>query len=185
MTRNTNVGAVPAMSGADPTDEAPPPLRDLLGFQLRRAHMLFAQHWQLSFRNEPERITPVQGGMLLVIDSHPGLTQAALARLMDVEAPTLLQSVDRLEANGLVQRIRRAGDRRAYALQLTQAGERAVAAVRNFVPHREAELLTDLTTAERVLFLDLLKRVVHRGHVVIAELATRPDPAAQPLSRHG
>ena len=167
-------------------EAAPPPLRDLIGFQLRRAHLLFAQHWQLSFRNEPERITPVQGGMLLAIESHPGLTQAALARMMDVEGPTLLQSVDRLEAHGLVQRVRRHGDRRAYALHLTPAGHRAVSAVKRFVPHREAELLTELSPEERTLFLDLLKRVVRRGHAVIDDLAARPDPAdLRPLSCHG
>lgn len=147
--------------------------------------MLFALHWKLSFRDEPERITPVQGGMLLVIYSRPGLTQAALARLMDVEGPTLLQSVDRLEAHGLVHRIRRAGDRRSYALQLTPAGRLAVAAVKRFVPYREAELLTDLSEVERAQFLDLLKRVVRRGQAVTGELAARPDPAStHRVSRH-
>lgn len=168
----------------DPPDEGTPlPLRDLLGFQLRRAHTLFALHWQLSFRDQKVRITPVQGGMLLMIESRPGLSQAALARLMDVEGPTLLQSIDRLEENGLVQRIRRAGDRRSYSLQLTPAGHQAVAAVKSFVPHRESELLTELSEDERLLLLDLLKRVVRRGHIVTDELAARPDTArAQPAS---
>lgn len=172
------MSGTPGAGGTGGADEgAPPPLRDLLGFQLRRAHTLFALHWQISFRDEPVRITPVQGGMLLAIDSRPGLTQAALARLMDVEGPTLLQSIDRLEALGLVQRFRRVDDRRSYALQLTPAGSRAVAAVKEFVPQREAELLTDLSEGERALLLDLLKRVVRRGHAVLGDLADRLEPA--------
>ena len=167
----------------DTGDEgALPPLRDLLGFQLRRAHMLFAEHWQRSFRDQPGRVTPMQGGMLLSLGSRPGLTQAALARLMDVEGPTLMQALDKLEGSGLVQRSRRAEDRRSYALHLTGAGQRAVADVRRYVPHREAELLTDLSEEERTLLLDLLKRVVRRGQDVLDMMDAQcgPPEAAAP-----
>ena len=118
--------------------------------------------------------------MLLVIDSRPGLSQAALARVMDVEGATMVQAIDRLEAGGLVQRIRRAEDRRAYALQLTAAGHRALLAVKAFVPHREAELLTDLSETERDLLLDLLKRVVQRAHVVADDMAGGPGRGGRP-----
>jgi DNA-binding MarR family transcriptional regulator len=148
-------------------DDAVSPLRDVLGFQLRRAHMLFAEHWQRSFRDQPVRVTPMLGGMLLSLESRPGLTQVALARLMDVEGPTLMQALDKLEGSDLVRRSRRADDRRSYALHLTEAGQRAVADVKRYVPHREAELLTDLSDEERRLLLDLLKRVVRRGHDVL------------------
>ena len=131
--------------------------------------MLFAGHWQRSFRDQPVRVTPMQGGMLLTIEDRPGLSQAALAKLMDVEGPTLMQALDRLEQDGLVVRSRRADDRRSYALHLTGAGQQAVAAVKDYVPHREAELLTGLSDGERAVLLDLLRRVVQRGHAV-AEL---------------
>ncbi|MFT8243793.1 MarR family winged helix-turn-helix transcriptional regulator [Roseomonas sp. BN140053] len=156
------------------------PVRDLVGFQLRRAHTLFALHWQSVFREEKHHVTPMQGGMLLAIESNPGLTQAALARLMDVEGPTLLQSVDRLEGNGLIRRVRRADDRRAYALQLTPAGEEALLAVKRFVPLRESELLVDLSAEERATLLDLLQRVVRRGQDVLAQFA---PPPARPAPR--
>ena len=166
-------------------DEASPaPLRDLLGFQLRRAHMLFALHWQLSFRDQPVAITPVQGGMLLVIDKNPGLSQVALARLMDVEGPTLVQAIDRLEETGLIERFRRLSDRRTYALHVTAAGRDVLTAVESFVPHREAELLTDLSEGERLMLLDLLQRVVRRGHVVTDQLAAQTAAArAQAAAR--
>lgn len=162
-----------------------PPLRDLLGFQLRRAHMLFAEHWQHSFRDQPGRVTPMQGGMLLSIEAHPGLTQAALARLMDVEGPTLMQALDKLEQSGLVQRSRRAEDRRSYALHLTGAGQRAVAAVKLYVPHREAELLTDLSDSERAVLLDLLKRVVRRGRDVLHLMDSQSELGEQATARVG
>lgn len=160
------------------TEDALVILGDLLGFQLRRAHTLFALHWQHSFRDQPFRITPVQGGMLLIIDSRPGLSQVELARAMDVEGATMVQTIDRLEANGLVLRIRRVEDRRAYSLQLTDAGRSALSAVKEFVSYREAELLSDLSEAERDMLLGLLKRVVRRARVVADDMDNDTAAAA-------
>lgn len=158
-------------------------VQSLVGYQLRRAHTLFALHWRLGFRADGPHVTPVQGGMLLSIDREPGMTQVALARIMDVEGPTLMEAVERLVANGLVQRVRRAEDRRSYALFLTEAGRAAVAAVRRFVPEREAELLADLSPEERRTLGDLLRRVVQRAQSVIADDPPVPAPAPPRLQR--
>ena len=160
-----------------------PPLDGVLGFQLRRAHMVFAEHWQRSFRDEPVRVTAMQGGMLLTIEQLPGLTQTALARLMDVEGPTLMQALDKLEQSGLVQRSRRIDDRRSHALHLTDRGQHAVSAVRQYVPCREAELLTDLSDDERATFLDLLKRVVRRGQLLLKQTDAPAFPERAPTRK--
>ena len=170
------------MGYEEPDGSQASPLDAVLGFQLRRAHMLFAEHWQLGFHNKPLRVTPMQGGMLLSIEDRPGITQTALARLMDVEGPTLLQALDKIEQAGLVQRSRRADDRRSFALHLTQAGAEAVEAIKRFLPHREAELLSDLSAAERALLLDLLRRVARRGRVVMDEAAS-PDLADRAIRK--
>ncbi len=194
MARGTQRGLKPArampdgviaVDGADAEAMADAPVSALLGFQLRRAHTLFALHWQLSFRGQSPRVTPMQGGMLLVIESQPGLTQAMLARIMDVEGPTLLQALGKLEQNGLVTRTRRDGDRRSFALQLTRAGQRAIVLVKDFVPHREQELLTDLSEEERSLLLDLLRRVVRRGQIVTAALSAEHHPSGSAADHAG
>lgn len=161
------------------TNEAAELVRGLLGFQLRRAHTLFALHWHLSFRDQKTPVTPTQGGMLLVIDNQPGLMQTTLAQIMDVEGPTLVEALTKLEEKGLVSRVRRVGDRRSYALQLTAAGRRAVALVKEFVPDRESEMLIDLSDEERSLLLDLLRRVVRRGQIVTAELSAKKRPTTR------
>jgi DNA-binding MarR family transcriptional regulator len=97
---------------------------------------------------------------------------------MDVEGPTLVEALSKLEGKGLVSRIRRVGDRRSYALQLTAAGRRVVALVKEFVPDREAELLIDLSDEERSVLLDLLHRVVRRGQIVTAEMSAK-EPATR------
>jgi DNA-binding MarR family transcriptional regulator len=164
-------------------NEAAELIRGLLGFQLRRAHTLFALHWHLSFRDQKTPVTPMQGGMLLVIDNQPGLMQTTLAQIMDVEGPTLVEALGKLEEKGLVLRTRRVGDRRSYALQLTAAGRRAVALVKEYVPDREAELLIDLSDKERSLLLDLLRRVVRRGQIVAAEMSSKKRPTTRSPTR--
>lgn len=156
-----------------PAGKVPKMLDGLIGFQLRRAHTLFALHWQQTFRDQPVRITPVQGGILIVINSQPGLSQTALAEIMDVEGSTLVQVLDRMEEAGLILRVRRAEDRRSYSLTLTDAGSEALLAVDAVVEFREAELLACLSDDERDQLADLLRRVVNQAHAVT-------DPQASP-----
>ena len=156
-------------------DAAGSPLDGVLGFQLRRAHMQFAKLWQPSFNDRQGRVTPMQGGMLIGIESRPGMTQAALARLMDVEGPTLLQALDKLVQAGLVERARHADDRRSSALHLTAPGRQAVAIVKDYLPHRDAALLQDLSGAERAQLLDLLQRIVRRSRAMAAPIHRSAD----------
>ena len=144
-------------------------VKELIGFQLRRAHTQMSLHWQMHARQQGVGITPVQAGMMLEVSSSPGLSQADLARRMSVEGPTLIQAIDRLEAAGLLTRNRHANDRRRYALQLTPQGEAELVAVRRFLRRRDDELLEGLTDRERDLLLTLLQRVVRQGHSVLGD----------------
>jgi hypothetical protein len=62
------------------------------GYLLRRAHMIFVQHWQLRFRAAPVAVSPVQGGILVILAGRQDMTQAMLARQLGVEAPTVQQA---------------------------------------------------------------------------------------------
>jgi MarR family transcriptional regulator for hemolysin len=57
------------------------------------------------------------------IDAHPGLSQRALARQVGIEGPTLSHHLDRLVAEGLVERVRSREDRRVWSAVLTPAGQ--------------------------------------------------------------
>src|SRR5436190_8766476 len=52
----------------------------------------------------------------------PGCSQTQLAELMDVEGPTIARHLDRLVAEGLVERRRDGEDRRVTRVHLTEAG---------------------------------------------------------------
>ena len=171
-------------SGADAGEDSSiaAPLADVAGYLLRRAHTLFSTHWQLSFRGVQPPITPVQGGMLVLIKENAGLSQSALARMMNVEGPTLLQSLDKLEQFGCVQRVRRPGDRRSYALHLTEVGLGAVEGVRRFLRERETALLGGLDEAERRQLVDLLTRVIDHGQPIVRTLQAQVAAPSKPVS---
>lgn len=63
-------------------------------------------------------MTRAQWGLLLRLERHPGLTQKEVADLLEVEPISVARLVDRLEANGLIERCPDAGDRRVWRLHL-------------------------------------------------------------------
>jgi len=143
------------------------------GYLLRRAHMIFVQHWQLRFRAAPVAVSPVQGGILVILAGRKDMTQAMLARQLGVEAPTVQQALDRLEALGCVVRVRPAGERRSYHLQLTDLGRATLDAVHRFGQERENDLLAPLSPAERQTLQALLARVVGHGQNLMRDLQER------------
>ena len=53
-------------------------------------------------------------------------TQLDLARSLGIEGPTMTRHLDNLEQSGLVSRQRSESDRRAFRVELTEAGERGL-----------------------------------------------------------
>jgi len=63
-------------------------------------------------------MTRAQWGILLRLESNPGLSQKEIADLLEVEPISVARLVDRLEAVGLVERRADAADRRIWRLHL-------------------------------------------------------------------
>ncbi|MGH9030864.1 MAG: MarR family transcriptional regulator [Acidimicrobiia bacterium] len=68
-------------------------------------------------------VSPTQSAVLATIDRRGPLTLGDLADAERVQPPTITAAVDRLEQQGLVQRLREARDRRIVQVQITAAGE--------------------------------------------------------------
>src|ERR1700722_806187 len=56
------------------------------------------------------------------VELYPGVSQRELARRLGIEGPTLTHHLDRLTADGLVERIRGRDDRRTSRTVLTTEG---------------------------------------------------------------
>ena len=146
---------------AVPKDEhGPVALDTLVGYRLRRLHGVFQDSWREFFGGLGLTVTPLQGGVLLLIERHPGLTQTELARHLQIEAPTLHEQVKRLIDGGFVERKSRPTDRRTRALDLTADGRSAVALIRSHIAEQEAAALAPLSAVERARLAELLGRVL-------------------------
>lgn len=137
-------------------------LSDQVGYLLRRASNVFSAHWSLQFRGEEVTITPVQCGMLILVDENPGLTQIELARLLNVEGSTLWQLVDRLLKLGFIRR-RVLDDRRAFAIHLSSSGRRALQHFEEGLRLHQRVLLACLSDKEQSALSAMLLRVVEAG----------------------
>jgi DNA-binding MarR family transcriptional regulator len=92
------------------------------------------------------------------------LSQAALADQMDMEPITLSRHIDRMQANGLIERRPNPTDRRAYHLFLTEEARPLVARFREVGTECIDSALTGVSEQEIELVTDVLARM--RANIV-------------------
>src|SRR5947207_2654428 len=126
--------------------------------------------------------TRPQAGLLRLIGREPGQSQQAVARRLGTPPSRLVALVDGLEQRGLIERRRNPGDRRNYALHLTAAGERAMAALSQASLEHEQAISAPLTEAERAQLSQLLGKLaaahglvpgIHPGYRNLSEKESR------------
>lgn len=93
----------------------------------------------------PAGLTVLQYTALTVLERHPDLTSAQLARNSFVTAQTMADMVVILSERGLIDRHRDPADRRRLVLALTAQGRKLLKAYRDKVAELEAEMVTPLT----------------------------------------
>lgn len=92
------------------------------GFLLRRAHQISAAVFEDECRGVG--LTPAQFGVLTVLEASPGLDQTSLARALGFDKVTVLRVLRGLEARGLAERSRAAGNKRSWSVALTDEGDK-------------------------------------------------------------
>lgn len=96
----------------------------------------------------PSGLTALQYTALTVLERHPDLSSAQLARNSFVTAQSMADMVVALCEGGLVQRHRDSADRRRLLLALTPAGRRLLNRYRTRVAALEREMLTGFSERE-------------------------------------
>jgi DNA-binding MarR family transcriptional regulator len=128
-----------------------------------------------------------EAGLGLTAGEGRALSQAAragpvrqnvLAERMGVEAMTLCAYLDRLEAQGLVERRPDPTDRRAKLVHLTPAADDMLAAIAPIGAAMRAEASTGIEPEAWDRLLDMLKTVRANLSTARADLAERERPAA-------
>jgi DNA-binding MarR family transcriptional regulator len=108
-------------------------------------------------------ITPNLIGVLALLATRPGISQADLARLIGLERATVGIQVARAIASGFVRRDDLRSNGRRYALYLTPRGKRMLAKLRQRIPRHESTAGARLSLAERRQLRHLLNKLVYGG----------------------
>ena len=104
-------------------------------------------------------LTLAQGRALLHLARNQGISQVALAQLLEVQPITLLRHVDRLEEAGLVRRQPNPSDRRAQQLYLTPAAEALLEEISRLGESLAEVAMDGLTAKDRERLFALLGRI--------------------------
>ena len=105
--------------------EASPPLtagpvENSVAYKLRLAQI--AAYRAFEERVSGYGVAPRYLGLLSIIGANPGQPQSRLAEAIALQRSSLVAILDRLEADGLLERRAADSDRRSKAVWLTQAG---------------------------------------------------------------
>jgi len=128
------------------------------GFLANHMARLFAKGLQQSIK--PLGLAPAQFMTLLALWENDGLTQRELVERLDVEQATMANTLTRMERDGLIERRAHPEDGRSQSIYLTPKAaalrEPATSAARAV----NGVALGGLSEEERLVFLDLARRVI-------------------------
>jgi DNA-binding MarR family transcriptional regulator len=109
----------------------------------------------------PLGLTALQYTALTVLERHPDLSTAQLARNSFVTSQSMADMVSVLEERGLIERHRDRGDRRRLVVALTPDGQELLDRCRDDVSALEQQMQNGLTSAQ----VAALRRSLHACQV--------------------
>lgn len=125
--------------------------RQLIALMMRaKRHMFIAcESWQL---------TPVQGMLLVVLEESDSKTMNELSNMMGCDASNITGLIDRLEANGYIERTADAADRRVKKIKLSKKGCDCRCSLLNTLAEAESVDMSRLSKEE----IETLKKIFNK-----------------------
>lgn len=140
----------------------PLPLPTTFCFLLHDAARLMRKRFEQNARDLG--LTRAQWQALAYLARNEGVSQCALAEMLDLEPITLGRIVDRLEAQGLVERRPHARDRRVWLLFLREAATPLLEAMAPISEATRLEALAGVDEADRAALMRVLEAA--RGNLI-------------------
>jgi DNA-binding MarR family transcriptional regulator len=141
--------------------EQPSPALDRhtsLGYQVNHLGRLLAQ--ALRDRIAPLGVVPGQFAQLLALYEQDGLTQAELCQRVRIEQPTMANTLNRMERDGLVRRVPDPTDGRRFRMMLTSRARQLEPALTSAARGVNADATRGLGDDEVAMFMTTLARVI-------------------------
>ena len=105
---------------------------------------------------EPLDLKAVEFSFPTRVAANPQANQRRLGEALDISAPNMAVTLDRLVARGRAERVRSTADRRAMHIHLAPAGVDLVERAEKIAATMENPALRALSAAERALLVQLL-----------------------------
>lgn len=129
-------------------------------------------------------ITPIQYAALLAVRLHPGLDQTALVNIIALDRSTVGDVVTRLESKLLIRRAAGHSDRRTKVMYVTASGRQLLHKLDVRTRSVEQLILEPLRADERIVFVAMMKRLVHiNNEHSRAPLRTKDERPRRSLAR--
>jgi DNA-binding MarR family transcriptional regulator len=137
-------------------------LWDRPGFLVRRLHQIHVAMFHEECGNFS--ITPVQFGVLTILDRKSPLDQVTLAAEVGIDRTNVADVVARLENRGLVERRTNPSDRRTRLVSITNDGRSFRQHVHKCMEIAQERFLGALSEDERRNFMRLLRDLVEANN---------------------
>jgi DNA-binding MarR family transcriptional regulator len=118
---------------------------------------------QLAEQMRPAGVGIGQWAVLLFLWARDGMSQAELARVVAIEPPTMVRTIDRMVRDGLVTRVADPADGRISRIHLTDRGRMLRDELVPMAMAVNEATLARLTERERATFKRLLTKLVQEG----------------------
>lgn len=136
---------------------ANPELDRSLGFLLHDISRLMRRRFDA--RARAVGLTRAQWSVLIHLHRNEGMTQSALAEVLEVEKITLCRLLDRLEQAGWLERRAHPTDRRAKSLYLTDKAFPVIDEMRAISQAIREEAYAGMSAQEQEVLIDTLLRI--------------------------
>jgi DNA-binding MarR family transcriptional regulator len=133
------------------------PLKDLLGYALRRAQG--AVYADLSEALSELDLRPLQLTLLLMVEENPGASQSGLCEALGIQKTNTVAAMGELERRGFIVRKTSSSDARSYQLYLTAKGKRFMQRAGDVVAIHEQRLVDRIGVDGRDQLLRLLGKL--------------------------
>ncbi|MEX3010265.1 MarR family winged helix-turn-helix transcriptional regulator [Hoeflea sp. TYP-13] len=100
-----------------------------------------------------------QDAVILALDAQDGLSLSAIADQLGVRAPTMTKTINRLAAQGFVDKKESKTDARLSHVYLTPAGHEAVKSVRKAIRKSQKIAVQEMSAKDVKSLIRLLKKV--------------------------
>lgn len=104
-------------------------------------------------------VTRSQWTMIVTVGRHPGLTQRSIAEKLEMSEASAGRLIDRLCADGLLERRQRRDDRRARAVSLTDAADPLLDKLGKIATETERRMFQGFAEEEIEQMRDFVERI--------------------------